>query len=99
LEDNANLTVKQVFNSELNLLNVAPAATAPTLSSVERFLQRHKMLHRPALPATRRDLVLSPNDTVTSDGCQFILIDNGAYDRIIVFGTGNQEKRLLHITG
>jgi len=93
LEGNPDMTAKQAYNLEINQLNVAAAATAPTLSSVERSLQRHKVQHRPPLPATRQDLDLPPESKLTTDGRQLLLIDDGAADRIMVFGTENQLRR------
>lgn len=87
------MTAKQAYNLEINQLNVAAAATAPTLSSVERSLQRHKVKHRPPLPAARQDLDLPPESKLTTDGRQLLLIDDGAADRIMVFGTENQLRR------
>jgi hypothetical protein len=93
LDDNPDLTPKQAYNSEINQLNVAAAATAPTFAGSERTLQRHKMKHRPPLPASRSDLVIPDNYKLTTDGRQLVLIDDGAADRIIVFGTTNQMQR------
>jgi hypothetical protein len=97
LDDNPDFTAKQAYNSEINQLNVAAAATAPTLSAIERSLQRYKVKHRPSLPATRQDLFLPPNTTVTTDGRQFLLTDDGATDRILVFGTENHLRRFSDI--
>ena len=96
LEANPDLTAKKAYNIEINQLNVASASTAPTLSSVERSLQRHKVKHRPPLPATRQDLDLPPECKLTTDGRQFLLVDDGAVDRIMVLGTENQLKRCAH---
>jgi hypothetical protein len=95
LDNNPDLTAKQAYNGEVNLLNVAAAATAPSFASTERSLQRYKVTHRPPLPASRQDLVLPATSIVTSDGRQLLLIDDGAADRILVFGTENQLKRLF----
>lgn len=93
LDDNPDLTAKQSYNREINHLTVTEAAVAPTLSSVERSLQRHKVKNRPVLPATCQDLVLAPTDKLTTDGRPFLLIDDGVAERILVFATDNQLKR------
>jgi hypothetical protein len=93
LEVNKDSTAKQAYNVEINKLTVAAAASAPTLPSVERSLQRYKVKNRPPLPAARQDLVLSPEYQLTTDGRQFLLIDDGTIERIMVFGTTNQLKR------
>ena len=95
LDNNPDLTAKQAYTGEVNLLNVAAAATAPTFASTERSLQRHKVKHRPPLPASSQDLVLPATGIVTSDGRQLLLIDDGSAERILVFGTENQLKRLF----
>jgi len=97
LDNNLDLTAKQAYNREINQISVAMASTAPTFSATERSLQRHKVKHRPPLPATRQDLVLPQNTTVTTDGRQFLLIDDGTADRILVFGTESQLKRFVNI--
>jgi hypothetical protein len=93
LEVNIDITAKDAYNREINQLNTVAASTAPTFSSVERSLQRHKVKHRPALPATRQDLDLPVESKRTTDGRQFLLIDDGAADRIMVFCTENQLQR------
>jgi len=93
LEGNPDMTTKRAYNLEINQLNVAAASTAPTFCSAERSLQRHKVQHRPPLPATRQDLDLPPQSKLTADGRQFLLIDDGTADRIMVFATENQLKR------
>jgi hypothetical protein len=93
LDEEPEWSAKRAYYSEVNGLSVADATVAPTLSSVERSLQRHKVKYRPPLPATRQDLVLPPNLTVTTDGRTFKLIDDGLADRLIVFGTDQQLIR------
>ena len=60
---------------------VNEAASAQTFSAIERSLQR------PPLPNNRPDLILQPAHTITMDGQRFLLIDDGAADRILVFAT------------
>jgi hypothetical protein len=87
------MKVKQACNSEVNQLSVAATSTASTFSSTERSLQRFKVKRRSPLPRTRQDLVLPQEFMTTTDGRQFVLIDDGAADRILVLGTENQLKR------
>ena len=95
LESNPDMPAKQAYNHEINQLTIAAASTAPTFSSVERSLQRHKVKHRTALLATRQDLDLPVESKCTTDGRQFLLIDDGAADRIMVFCTENQLQRYV----
>jgi hypothetical protein len=87
-------SAKRAYYSELNEPSVTDATVAPTLSSVERSLQRHKVKHRPPLPAaSRQDLVFPANLVLTTDGRPFKLIDDGLVERLIVFGTDQQLIR------
>ena len=97
LGQNLDMTTKHAYNSEVDQLSLAAASTAPTLSSVERSLQRFKVKHRPPLPRTRQDLVIPQEFMTTTDGRQFILIDDGTADRILVYGTENHLQRYVDI--
>jgi len=93
LEDDTDLSSKRAYHAEVNGLSVADAAVATPLSAVVRSLDRHKVKHRPPLPATRRDLVFPANYTQTSHGRPFKLIDDGLDDKIAVFASDEQLKR------
>ncbi len=84
-----------MYNDHLTQLTVAEAAVALPLSVVERSTHRHRAQDRPPLPASRRDLVLQLEHSVTSDGRAFVLIDDGLDDRILVFVTEEQLQRLV----
>jgi len=73
---------------------VDAAAVASPLSTIERSLQRHRIRNRPPLPLNRQDLQLQPQQSTTSDGRPFLLVDDGADDRLLVFGTDAQLQRL-----
>ena len=72
---------------------MADAAVAPTLASIERSMERHKVKNRPPLPGSRQDLNLPAILQLTTDGRQFVLIDDGTVDRILVFATHEQMTR------
>ena len=93
LEEQPDWSARQAYNWQMNQLPVDEAALATPLTSVERSLQRFKVANRPPLPATRQDLMLGNNQTVTNDGRRFLLIDDGQADRIVVFCTDNNLER------
>jgi hypothetical protein len=93
-EGHEEWSARRAYNTEINNLPVAKAATAAPLSSMERSLQRYKVQRRPPLPATRQDLVLLPEHQVTTDGRRLLLIDDGVGpDRMLVFGTTENLQR------
>jgi hypothetical protein len=95
LDDESDWSARRAYNWQLNQVAVSQASVTVPLSAIERTLQRHKVRNRPALPATRQDLVLTNDQTITSDGRRFLLIDDGVGDRLMVFGTNEQLARYM----
>ena len=93
LDDNNKLTVRTVYNAEINGMPVAEAAVTVLLQAVERTLQRHKIHNRPPLPITRQEIVLTPAYTRTTDDRQFLLVDDGLINRMLVYGTQENLRR------
>ena len=93
LDEEPQWTARRAYNNVVNQLTVDEASFVAPVTSVERALQWHKVRNRPALPTTRQDLVLEHEHTVTTDGRQFLLIDNGLADRILVFGSEKHMER------
>jgi len=88
-----DLSVRQTYNTFIRQLPVDEAAVAAPLTALERTLQRHKVHNRPPLPETRLDLVLDHRHSTTSDGRPFVMVDDGADDRIVAFVTNSQLQR------
>jgi len=93
LDVNHDLSARQAYNAELNILPVAEAAFTVPLITIERSLQRHKVRNRPPLPARRQDLILPASHTVTHDGRRMLLIDDGLVDKLMVFCTDENLQR------
>ncbi len=94
LEDEPDWTARRSYDSVVGLMSVQAAAVTVPLMNMERSLQRHKYRNRPPLPQTRQDLVLGQQYMSTNDGRPFVLIDDGNADRILVFGTAENLRRL-----
>ena len=87
IDNHPEHSVRRSYYAELNQLPVAEAALTAPLSEMERSMQRYKVRNRPELPATRQDLILQLEHTITTSGLPFVLIDDGVPDRILVFGS------------
>ena len=93
LDDNNKLTVCTVCNAEINDMSVAEAAVTVSLQAVERTLQRRKIQNRPPLPITRQEIVLTLAYTRTTADRQFLLVDDGLINRMLVYGTQENLRR------
>ena len=60
-------------------------ALAPTYDSIQTAMYRARAKHRPPLPRTRDALLLPDRLRMTLAGDDFLLIDDGSADRILIF--------------
>ncbi|XP_046545931.1 uncharacterized protein LOC124256049 [Haliotis rubra] len=79
--------VLQIYNNELDLLDEDDAATAPTYSNIQAALYRHRAKSIPPLPESRAGVTLEGIWTQTDDGREFLCVDDGEDDRLLLFAT------------
>lgn len=60
-------------------------AVLPTFENVSSILHRERASHRPPLPKSLADLVLSEDQTKTTDNQTFLIANDGTNDRILGF--------------
>ena len=71
--------------------NQGVASQIPTFNSLKTSLYRSRRARLPPLPQNRADLDLSGK---TLNGHDFVLIDDGTTDRIVIFCTVDNLHRL-----
>ena len=75
----------EVLSQEENSADVL--AQLPSLESIRSCLYRSRHEHTLTLPIHRRDVSLSGRYTKTCSGEDFLLVDNGDDDKIMIFAT------------
>ena len=80
-------TVQQIYNDELNQVDQVTAATMPSFASVQASLYRHRAKAIPPVPTTRAAVDLQEPWTKTQDGRDFLCVNDGDDDKILVFAS------------
>ncbi|XP_046583144.1 protocadherin Fat 4-like [Haliotis rubra] len=86
--------IQQIFEDEMRTLTVDEAATTPSFASIDAVLYRHRRKNRPPLRKTLADVCIEDQWAETSDGSQFLAIDDGVDDRILVFSTEDMMETM-----
>ena len=82
----------EVLSQEQNCADVL--AQLPSLESIRSSLYRVRHENTPILPTHRRDVSLSPRFTKTQSGEDFLLVNDGNDDKILIFAT-EENLRLM----
>ena len=101
IADEPDLPVKQLYNRSLRELGTVAvddidevAGHFPHFHQIKSSLYRERRKFQPPLPQTRRDIVIAPPFSETSDGRRFLLANDGDDDKILVFGTEENLVRM-----
>ena len=82
----------EIISQEQNSADVL--AQLPSLESIRSSLYRARHEDSPILPTLRRDVSLSTRFSNTRSGEDFLLVDDGDDDKIMIFAT-EENLRLL----
>ncbi len=91
--------VPQIYQEEIQKIAAAPnseevAARLPTLPAVKSSLYRRRRKLIPQLPATRADVHFEGEWALSVKGENFLLAEEGADDKIIIFATDDHLRKL-----
>ena len=92
-------SINMIYDDQLHVLsqedNSADVlAQLPSLESVRSSLYRARHENTPTLPTQRRDVSLSSRFTKIHSGEDFLLVDDGTDDKILIFAT-EENIRLM----
>ena len=85
-------SINVIYDDQLQVLSQGEnsadvLAQLPSLESIRSCLYRSRHEHTPTLPIHRRDVSLSGRYTKTCSGEDFLLVDDGNDNKIMIFAT------------